>query len=58
MVRDAIVFCCEHRKVREKCVDLADELTGEKAVEIVRNHETNLRNLGNWPAAQAQPSIH
>lgn len=58
MIRDAIVFRCEHRKVREKCVDLTDELKGEKAVEIVRNHETNLRNLGNWPAAQAQPSIH
>ena len=35
MVRDAIVVHCEHRKVRKKCVDLADELTCEKAVEIV-----------------------
>ncbi|KAL9972661.1 hypothetical protein ACROYT_G019013 [Oculina patagonica] len=34
MVRDAIVFHCKHPKVREKCLDLADELTCEKAIEI------------------------
>ena len=45
MVRDAIVFRCKHTKVREKCLDLADTLTLEKAVEIGRNHETNLTSL-------------
>ena len=45
MVRDAIVFRCKHGKVREKCVDLADELTLEKAVKIGRTHETNLDSL-------------
>ena len=34
MVRDAIVFRCKHSKVREKCLDLADDLTLEKAVRI------------------------
>ena len=34
MVRDAIVFCCKHPKVREKCLDQADTLTCEKAIEI------------------------
>ena len=47
MVRDAIVFRCKRTKVREKCFDLADELTLEKAVEIGRNHETNLTSLKN-----------
>ena len=45
MVRDAIVFCCKHSKVREKCLDLADELTLEKAVKIGHTHETNLHSL-------------
>jgi len=27
MVRDVIIFRCKHPKVREKCLDLADELT-------------------------------
>ena len=45
MVCDAIVFRCKHTKVREKCLDLADKLTLEKAVEIGRNHEMNLNSL-------------
>ena len=45
MVRDAIVFRCKHSKVREKCLDLADELTLEKAVKIGRTHEANLDSL-------------
>ena len=45
MVRDATVFRFQHPKVREKCLDLADELTCEKAIEIGRNHETNLCSL-------------
>ena len=45
MVRDAIVFRCKHTKAREECLDLADELTLEKAVEIGCNHETNLNSL-------------
>ena len=45
MVRDAIVFRCKHSKVREKCLDLADELTLEKAVKIGHTHETNLHSL-------------
>ena len=45
MVRDAIFFRCKHSKVREKCLDLADELTLEKAVKIGRTHETNLDSL-------------
>ena len=45
MVRDAIVFRCKHSKVREKYLDLADELTLEKVVKIGRTHETNLDSL-------------
>ena len=45
MVCDTIVFPCKHTKVREKCLNLADELTLEKAVEIGCNHETNLNSL-------------
>ena len=45
MVRDAIVFRCKHSKVREKCMDQADTLTCEKAIEISRNYETNLSIL-------------
>ena len=45
MVRDAIVFSCKHTKVREKCIDLADRLTLEKAIEIGRSHEANLASL-------------
>ena len=45
MVRDAIVFRCKHSKVREKCLDLADELTLEKAMKIGRTHETNPDSL-------------
>ena len=41
MVRDAIVFRCKHPKVREKCLDQADALTCEKAIEIGRNYETS-----------------
>ena len=39
------LFRCKHSKVREKCLDLAAELTLEKAVKIGRNHETNLDSL-------------
>ena len=39
MVQDTIVFRCKHPKVCEKCLDLANELTCEKAIEIGRNHE-------------------
>lgn len=45
MVRDTIVSRCKHAKVREKCLDLADSWTCEKAVEIGQNHETNLSSL-------------
>ena len=45
MVRDAIVFRCKQSKVREKCLDLADELILEEAVKIGRAHETNLDSL-------------
>ena len=45
MVRDAIMFRCKHSKVREKCLDLPDELTLEKAVKIGRTHEANLDSL-------------
>ena len=36
MVRDAFVFRCKHPKVHEKCLDQADALTCEKAVEITK----------------------
>ena len=45
MVRDAIVFGCKYPKVRDKCLDEADTLTCEKAIEICRNRETNLNSL-------------
>ena len=45
MVRDAIVFRCKHSKVREKCLNLADELSLEKAVKIGRTRETNPDSL-------------
>ena len=45
MVHDAIVFRCKYSKVREKCLDLADELTIEKVVKIGPTQETNLDSL-------------
>ncbi|KAL9955782.1 hypothetical protein ACROYT_G037161 [Oculina patagonica] len=57
MVRDAIVFRCKHPKVREKCLDLADELTCEKAIEIGRNHETNLSSLKKL-ASDKDPTVN
>ena len=57
MVRDAIVFSCKHTKVREKCIDLADTLTLEKAIEIGRNHEANLTSLKKL-AKDEDPSVN
>ena len=45
MVHDAIVFRCKYSKVCEMCLNLADELTIEKAVKIVPTQETNLDSL-------------
>ena len=39
------MFRCKQSKVREKCLDLGDELTLEKAVKIGRTHETYLDSL-------------
>ena len=57
MVRDAIVFRCKHPKVREKCLDQADALTCEKAIEIGRNYETNLRSLRKF-ASDEDPTVN
>ncbi|XP_028408202.1 uncharacterized protein LOC114530780 [Dendronephthya gigantea] len=57
MVRDAIWFSCKHIKVREKCIDLADTLTLEKAIEIGRSHETNLASLKKL-TKEEDPSIN
>ena len=45
MVRDAIVFRCTHEKVREKCLDLGDALTLEKAIDLGRTYEANVESL-------------
>jgi len=45
IVCDAIFFRGKYTNVREKCLDLAKQLTLEKTVEIGRNHETNLNSL-------------
>ena len=57
MVRDAIVFRCKHPKVREKCLDEANALTCEKAIEIGRNHETNLNSLKKL-ASEEDPTVN
>ena len=57
MVRDAIVFRCKHPKVREKCLDQADALTCEKAIEIGRNYETNLSSLKKL-ASDEDPTVN
>ena len=57
MVRDAIVFRCKHPKVREKCLDQADALTCEKAIEICRNYETNLSGLRKL-ASDEDPTVN
>ena len=57
MVRDAIVFRFKHPKVREKCLDQADALTCEKAIEIGRNYETNLSSLKKL-ASDEDPTVN
>lgn len=57
VVRDAIVFRCKHPKVREKCLDLADELTCEKPIEIGRNYKTNLSSLKKL-ASDEDPTVN
>ena len=57
MVRDAIVFRCKHPKVREKCLDQADALTWEKAIEIGQNYETNLSSLKKL-ASDEDPTVN
>ena len=57
MVRDAIVFRCKHSKVREKCLDQADVLTCEKAIEVGRNYETNLSSLKKL-ASDEDPTVN
>ena len=57
MVRDAIVFSCKHTKVHEKCIDLADTSTLQKAIEIGRNHEANLTSLKKL-AKDEDPSVN
>ena len=42
MVRDAIVLRAHHPAVREKCLDMGDDLTLEKSVSIGQNHEITL----------------
>ena len=57
MVRHAIVFRCKHPKVREKCLDQADALTCEKAIEIGRNYEINLSSLRKL-ASDEDPTVN
>ena len=57
MVRDAIVFRCKHSRVREKCLDQADALTCEKAIEVGRNYETNLSSLKKL-ASDEDPTVN
>ena len=57
MVRDAIVFRCKHPKVHEKCLDQADALTCEKAIEIGQNYETNLSSLRKL-ASDEDPTVN
>ena len=58
MVRDAIFFRRKCTKVREKYLDLAKELTLEKAVEIGRNHEINLNSLKKLSKGEANCECH
>ena len=58
MVRDAIFFRRKSTKVREKYLDLAKELTFEKAVEIGRNHEMNLNSLKKLSKGEANCEYH
>ncbi|XP_033099919.1 uncharacterized protein LOC117103478 [Anneissia japonica] len=45
MLRDAIVCSALNSKVREKCLDLGDELTSDKAVSIGQNYETSQESM-------------
>ena len=60
MVRDAIVFRCKHANVREKCLDIADALTCEKAVEIQKKYHDrhaseNMKELELGTKVRMQP---
>ena len=57
VVRNAIVFRCQHPKVREKCLDQADVLTCEKTIETGRNYETNLSSLEKL-ASDEDPTVN
>ena len=57
MVHDAIVFRCKYSKVREMCLDLADELTIKKAVKIGPTQETNLDSLRKF-AKDEDPTVN
>ena len=52
------VFRCKYTKVREKCLDLAEELTLEKAVEIGPNHEKNLNSLKKISKGEPNSECH
>ena len=51
-------FRCKYTKVREKCLDLAEELTLEKAVEIGPNHEKNLNSLKKISKGEPNSECH
>ena len=58
IVSDAIFFRCKYTKVCEKCLDLAKELTLEKAAEIGRNHEKNLNSLKKLSKGEPNSECH
>ncbi|XP_071954147.1 uncharacterized protein [Antedon mediterranea] len=45
MLRDSIVCNALHSKVKEKCIDLGDELTLDKAITIGQNYETSQESM-------------
>ncbi|XP_033106768.1 uncharacterized protein LOC117108748 [Anneissia japonica] len=45
MLRDAIILRKRDQKVREKCLDLGDELTLDKAINLALNYETSQASL-------------
>ncbi len=45
MLRDAIVLRAVHDTVREKCLEIGDELTLDRAIQIGQNYETSILSM-------------
>ena len=58
MVRDRIVFGIHITKLRDKLIDIGDELTLEKAIEMSRTYEETQEQLKSFTANGEDPTVH